>query len=103
MYGDQRRKHYGNQTTILPKNKKKLDRKKDGRKTFQKAIDLIEAKAHTTASVNADKAKLGEMGFKSVGLAREDNTYATGKLRYDPKTGLVVPKKTAKRYQKEYE
>ena len=43
------------------------------------------------------------MGFKSVGLAPDDNTYATGKLRYDPKTGLVVPKKTSKRYQKEYE
>jgi hypothetical protein len=28
--------------------------------------------------------------------------YGTGQLRYDPKTGLVVPKKTSNKYQHEY-
>jgi hypothetical protein len=101
IYGDQRTKHHRFfKSDILPKNKKKLDRKRDGRRTFQKALDLIEAKAHSTAAINTDKAKLGAGGFVSQ---PHDDSYGTGKLRYDPKTGLVVPKKTSKRYKDEYE
>ena len=102
IYGDLRTKHHRFfKSDILPKNKKKLDRKKDGRRTFQKALDLIEAKARSTAAINADKAKLGVGGF--VSQPQDDSYNGIGKYRYDPKTGLVAAKNTSKRYKDEYE
>ena len=69
-----------------------------GQQTFQKALNRIEA--HEKKFNGLETA--AEMGFASKPLAPHDNSYATGQLRYDPKTGLVMPKKTAKKYQHEY-
>ena len=67
-----------------------------GQKTFQNALNRIEARARNEKG--SDKSS--KFGF--VSIPHKEN-YGTGKVRYDPKTGLVVAKNLSKKYKQEYE
>ena len=67
-----------------------------GQKTFQNALNRIEARARN----EKDSYTNSKFGF--VSKPHKEN-YGTGKLRYDPKTGLVVAKNLSKKYKQEYE
>ena len=67
-----------------------------GQKTFQNALNRIESRARNEKG--SDKSS--KFGF--VSIPHKEN-YGTGKLRYDPKTGLVVAKNLSKKYKQEYE
>ena len=67
-----------------------------GQKTFQNALNRIESRARNEKGSD----KNGKFGF--VSIPHKEN-YGTGKLRYDPRTGLVVAKNLSKKYKQEYE
>ena len=66
------------------------------KKKFQNALNRIEARARNEKGSD----KNSKFGF--VSKPHKEN-YGTGKLRYDPKTGLVVAKNNSKNYKQEYE
>ena len=67
-----------------------------GQQTFQKALNRIEAHAKNTYNMG-DTAP--DAGFKAKAHKK---SYGTGRMRYDPKTGLVAPRRTSKKFQHEY-
>ena len=65
-----------------------------GQQTFQKALNRIEAHAKNTYNMGdtaPDNAFVSKAHKKS---------YGTGRMRYDPKTGLVAPRRTSKNFSK---
>jgi len=67
-----------------------------GQQTFQKALNRIESHAKSTYNMG-DTAP--DAGFKAKAHKK---SYGTGRMRYDPKTGLVAPRRTSKKFQHEY-
>ena len=65
-----------------------------GQRTFQNAINRIESRANNSNGVDTDT----EFGFVSK---PHKKNYGTGPLRYNPKTGLVMPKNN--KYKNDYE